>query len=247
MAASSTAILALAVFFVAGLYSLVGHAGASGYLACMALAGLAPEVMKPTALTLNIFVASIASYKFFRAGCFNWNLFWPFAVTSIPCSFIGGAMTLPVPIYKQLLGCALLFCAVRLLWTANATIQEPLIPVAVGKACMLGAVIGFLSGLTGVGGGIFLSPLLLFCRWADARVTAGVSAVFILVNSVAGLLGHLRVVSAVPPEIVWWVPAAVFGGLLGAQAGARRLPNATIRRFLAVVLALAGVKMFLVQ
>ncbi|HLL14150.1 MAG TPA: sulfite exporter TauE/SafE family protein [Pyrinomonadaceae bacterium] len=240
-------ILSLLILAAAALYSSVGHAGASGYLAAMALFGLAPATMKPTALCLNILVASIATFRFWRAGCFHWPLFWPFAVASIPLAFVGGAITLPTTIYRQIVGLTLLYAAVRLfLYTrakaeAAATRDAPLAP-----SMLLGGLIGLLSGLTGVGGGIFLSPLLLLLGWADTRRTAGVSAAFILVNSIAGLLGNLTNLQMLPPSLPYFALAAIVGGLVGSEFGTRRLANVTIRRLLAVVLVVAGVKMFLV-
>ena len=240
-------LLTLLIFIAALLYSSVGHAGASGYLAAMALFNLAPGVMKPTALILNLVVATVGTIRYARAGHFAWNLFWPFAVLSIPCAFLGGAMKLPIQAYKIILGLVLLFAAWRLAFkqSAHAPLDQKPIPLA--PALALGAGLGFLSGLTGVGGGIFLSPLLLFLGWADVRKTAGVSVVFILVNSLSGLLGHLASVKNVPPEIVWWAPAALIGGLIGSELGSRRLAPMTMRRLLAVVLAVAGVKMLLAR
>ncbi|HEU0039320.1 MAG TPA: sulfite exporter TauE/SafE family protein, partial [Verrucomicrobiae bacterium] len=220
---TDTFLLTLLIFIAALLYSSVGHAGASGYLAAMALFNLAPDVMKPTALVLNLVVATVGTIRYARAGHFAWNLFWPFAVLSIPCAFLGGAMKLPIQAYKIILGLVLLFAAWRLAFkqSAHAPLDQKPIPLA--PALALGAGLGFLSGLTGVGGGIFLSPLLLFLGWADVRKTAGVSVVFILVNSFSGLLGHLASVKNVPHEIVWWAPAALVGGLIGSELGRRRL------------------------
>jgi len=242
-------ILSLLILAAAALYSSVGHAGASGYLAALALFGLAPATMKPTALCLNVLVAFIATFRFWRAGCFHWPLFWPFAVASIPLAFVGGAITLPTTIYKQIVGLTLLYAAVRLfLFTrakaeaaAATTRDAPLAP-----SMLSGGLIGLLSGLTGVGGGIFLSPLLLLLGWADTRRTAGVSAAFILVNSIAGLLGNLTNPQMLPPALPYFALAAVIGGLVGSEFGARRLASVTIRRLLAVVLVVAGVKMILV-
>jgi uncharacterized membrane protein YfcA len=246
------AVLALLILAAAALYSSVGHGGASGYLAAMALFGLAPATMKPTALCLNVLVASIATFRFRRAGCFSWPLFWPFAVTSIPLAFVGGALTLPTTVYKQLVGLTLLYAAVRLFQftrtkpDAEGATPTPTHPPPRALAMILGGVIGLLSGLTGVGGGIFLSPLLLLMSWADTRRTAGVSAAFILVNSIAGLLGNLTNLHALPPALPYFALAAVAGGIVGSEFGSRRLANVTIRRLLAVVLVVAGIKMIFV-
>src|SRR4051794_23282697 len=162
-------IIAALIFVVALLYSTVGHAGASGYLAAMALFGISPLIMKPTALVLNILVAIIGTIRFSRAGFFSWRLFWPFVITSIPASFIGGGLTLPVPIYKSIVGAVLLYSAVRLLFSAGSADQKETRPAPIAIALILGAAIGLLSGLTGVGGGIFLSPIILLMNWAKAK------------------------------------------------------------------------------
>ena len=181
----SELLLATCIFIAAILYSSVGHGGASGYLAAMALFGMAPAVMKPTALVLNIIVAAIATTKFYRAGCFDKSLFWQFAIGSIPCAFIGGSIVLPTQIYKPILGIVLLYAAGRLgLNQASSQPQQPH-SLPIWLAIGLGMAIGLLSGLTGVGGGIFLSPLLLLMGWATMKQAAGVSAAFILVNSIA--------------------------------------------------------------
>lgn len=244
---TETILLTLLIGFAALLYSSVGHGGASGYLAAMALFNLAPEVMKPTALVLNLVVASVGTIRFARAGHFAWNVFWPFALLSIPCAFVGGWLKLPISAYKILLGCVLLFAAWRLAFRQSANAPVAGKPIPLLPALALGAGLGLLSGLTGVGGGIFLSPLLLFLGWADVRKTAGVSVAFILVNSAAGLLGHLASVKQVPPQIIWWAPAALVGGLIGAELGSRRLAPMTMRRVLAAVLVIAGFKMLLTR
>jgi uncharacterized membrane protein YfcA len=239
-------ILTVLIFAGALLYSSVGHAGASGYLAAMALLGVSAAVMKPTALTLNILVASIATVKFYRAGCFKFRLLWPFALASIPFAFIGGYITLPGHWYKTLVGAILLFAAYKLFRIASkATEQADVrhIPLWAGLLC--GAVIGMLAGLTGTGGGIFLSPLLLLMGWAETRQTAGVSAAFILVNSIAGLLGNVSSIGSLPSFIFVLAPAAILGGFIGAEFGSKRLASANLRRLLALVLIVAGIKLIL--
>ncbi len=241
-------IIYLSIFiFAAGLlYSSVGHAGASGYLAAMALFGLAPEVMKPTALTLNILVATIAAFQFYRAGFFSWDKFWPFAAGSIPFAFIGGALSLPDNIYKQIVGLVLLFAAYHFFRQRRMAIVNVSKPVPVPLAMISGAGIGLLSGTMGVGGGIFLTPLILFMGWAGTKQTAAVSAAFILMNSIAGLAGHLIIVNSLPSEIYFWAFAAMLGGIIGSGLGSRRLSNSTLYSLLAVVLVIAGVKFILV-
>ncbi|MDW8326835.1 MAG: sulfite exporter TauE/SafE family protein [Anaerolineales bacterium] len=243
MSLLSVSALALMIFAAAILYASVGHAGASAYLAAMALFSLPPELMRPTALTLNILVAAIATVKFYRAGHFSWSLFWPFALASVPLAFLGGMLSLPGWLYKPLVGLVLLYAAYRLLATDSGTTPLPTKPVPLWAGLAAGAGIGLLSGLTGVGGGIFLSPLLLFMNWAEPRPTSGIAAAFILANSTAGLLGQLSSLALLPTAIPLWALAAVTGGWIGAEYGSRRLGNPPIRRLLAVVLIIAGLKM----
>ena len=236
--------LALIVCILAAalLYSSVGHAGASGYLAAMALFGIAPESMRPAALVLNILVATITTFRFHRAGCFSWSVFWPFALASVPFAFLGGALTLPGAIYKQAVGVVLLFAAYRLVRSQPAETRKR-IPAPLGLLC--GAGIGLLSGLTGTGGGIFLSPMLLFMGWAETKESAGVAAAFILVNSIAGILGVFTKPVTLPSAVPYWAIAAVVGGLIGSELGSKRLANPTLRKLLGVVLVIAGVKLML--
>ena len=236
---------ALLAFIVlaAALYSSVGHGGASGYLAAMALFGVAPLVMKPAALTMNIAVASLVFYRLWRAGYFDARLFWPFALGSIPLAFVGGALTLPGGIYKILVGVTLLVAASRLLWKTREHDASATPNILVALA--VGAGLGFLSGLTGVGGGIFLGPLLLLLRWANMRTTAAVSAAFILVNSIAGLAGHASVAITWPMQLPLLMFAALAGALIGSELAVRRLAPVTLRRMLGVVLVIAGAKLLL--
>jgi uncharacterized protein len=241
----SELLLAGCIFISALLYSSVGHGGASGYLASMALFGVTPAVMKPTALVLNIIVAAIATIKFYRAGCFDKSLFWPFALGSIPCAFLGGSIVLPTQIYKPILGLVLLYAAGKLgLNQASSGSPKPhVLPVLL--AVGLGMAIGLLSGLTGVGGGIFLSPLLLLMGWATIKQAAGVSAAFILVNSIAGLLGYLTKFPGLPSNLWLWAICAAVGGWIGSEYGSKRIGNYKLQMLLAVVLAIAGVKLIL--
>jgi uncharacterized membrane protein YfcA len=232
----------LLIFLAALLYSSVGHAGASGYLAVMALLGTAPAEMRPAALVLNLVVATIGSRAFIRAGHFQWSLLWPFVVTSVPMAYLGGRLTLPVATYRVVVGGVLLLSALRFVITLRAPDEVRGDPPRLA-ALAAGAALGLLAGLTGVGGGIFLSPLLLLLGWATLRTTAATSAVFILANSTAGLLGQLGTITAFPDGILAWMGAAVLGGSLGSWLGARRLPGPAIRALLALVLLLAGVKL----
>lgn len=235
-------LLAVLLLAAALLYSSVGHGGASGYLAAMALFGVAPLLMKPTALTLNIVVASIAVFKFYRSGSFSWQLFVPLAITAIPMAYFGGTMVLPVHWYKPLVGLVLVWAAWRSFKTASASSYE-LRPASSGVLLITGALLGFLSGLTGVGGGIFLSPLLLFLRWAPVKVISGVAAAFILVNSIAGILGVMTTGVEFHAALPLWIVAVLMGGFIGAEYGSKRLANPTIQRLLALVLLVAGIKM----
>lgn len=238
-------ILTALILFAALLYSSVGHGGASGYLAAMALVGVSAAVMKPTALTLNILVAVIATAKYYRVGAFSWHLFWPFALASTPFAYLGGTLTLPGHIYKPLVGTVLIYAAWRSFRTAHQPAQAAAARAPMSMLLLAGAAMGFLSGLTGVGGGIFLSPLLLFFRWAEVKVISGIAAAFILVNSVAGLLGVIASASApaLPSALPYWAVAAVVGGFIGAEYGSKRLGNPTIQKLLAAVLVVAGAKM----
>ena len=245
MPVAETIVIALLFFVGAALYSSVGHGGASSYLAIMGLFGLAPGVMKPTALTLNIVVALVATVKFHRAGLFKRDLFWPFAVVSVPAAFIGGAITLPGRLYLIIVGAVLILAAFWMFWSARRSTVVATRPLPLLPAIGCGLAIGLLSGLTGVGGGIFLSPLLLYMGWAETRSAAGVAAPFILVNSVAGLLGHLSTVAQVPPSIPVFGAAALLGGWIGASYGSKHAPPPTLRRLLALVLVVAGLKLVL--
>ena len=240
-------LLALLFFIAALLYSAVGHAGASGYLAAMALVGFAPEIMKPTALTLNIVVATVACIRYTRAGQSDWKLLLPFIATSIPAAFIGGMIHLPADIYKPLIGIIIIISAVQFIRTApraeaeDASAQPPKLVL-----CLLaGAALGFLAGLTGTGGGIFLSPLLILLHWAPTRRVSGIAAGFILLNSIAGLLGSQIAFASLPVEWPYWAMAVLAGGLIGTQLGSRNLPVPHLRRVLGVVLIIAGAKMLL--
>lgn len=234
-------LLALTIGIVAVLYSSVGHAGASGYIAVLTLFGIAVEEIRPTALTLNILVAAIGAVQWWRAGHFSWALFWPLALLSVPAAFLGGWVQLPAEYLKILLGLVLWFSAWRLFYrkTDPPDVRAPSRPVA----ALSGAGIGFLSGLTGTGGGIFLTPLMLFCRWARVKQVAAVSSLFILVNSSSGLAGYLKSGRELP-EFAWVLAVVVaIGGFLGSRLGSRHLPVHGIAWLLSVVLAIAGAKL----
>ncbi len=231
----------LAIGLVAFLYSSVGHAGASGYIAVMTLCGFTTELIKPTALLLNILVATISTLQFWRAGHFSWTLFWPFALLSAPAAFVGGYLPLAPSIFKPLVGVILFFSALRLFLRREDPAEVN--PPRSSTALVVGAGIGFLSGLTGTGGGIFLTPLLLFRGWAQTRSAAAVSALFILINSTAGLVGYFS--SGQPISSLPWRlgMAAVVGGIVGSQLGSQRFPVRTISLVLSLVLIIAGSKL----
>jgi len=233
--------LLLFITVMAMLYSSVGHGGASGYLAAMALFGLEPAMMKPAALTMNIFVTLLVLWRFSRTGPFNWRLIVPFAAASVPMAFIGGAHTINSGAYRVLVGLSLLLAMWRLLWEGvdSDRIQAP----ALWLALPVGAMLGLVSGLTGVGGGIFLSPLLLLFHWSSMRGSVPIAAAFILLNSIAGLAGYASTATQWPAGIPLLVVTAMLGGLIGAELGAHRLAPAHLRQALAVVLAVAGAKM----
>lgn len=235
-------LLALIVL-MAALYSTVGHGGASGYLAAMALFGLAPETMKPAALAMNVFVTVFVLSRLVPRQDFMWRLFVPLAVASMPMAFIGGAWQLNAVAYQSIVGVVLLFSAAQLL--INKRLQQDVtLPYRLWLVLPVGGVLGLLSGLTGVGGGIFLSPLLLFLRWTTMRSNVAIAAAFILVNSLAGLAGFAsNTSSAWSDGTAWLIAAAVVGAVIGAGFAAHRLQQVTLRKVLAVVLVIAAVKM----
>jgi uncharacterized membrane protein YfcA len=238
------ALLLAALFLAAAvLYGMVGHAGASAYLAAMALVGLTPAEMRPTALALNILVASIVTLRFSRAGFIRPLSAFPFLVGSVPAAFLGGTISLPPQLYRPLVGAVLLVAAARFGITAARAGDEfpPRAPWPLAVAS--GAVIGLLAGLTGTGGGIFLTPLLIAAGWAGTRFAAGTSALFILANSASGLAGNLGAVGSIPAAIPLWLGVVAVGGAIGSELGSRRLPAPWLRRGLALVLAIAGLKL----
>ncbi len=234
-----------AVFLVAILYSSVGHGGGSGYLAVMAFFSIAPNITKPTALTLNIFVSAIAFASFFKRGYFDWKVFFPFAAASVPLAFIGGAIDLPVHYYKLLLGIVLLLAALRLAWDLNKDETEESKP-SIPAALAIGALIGITSGLIGVGGGIFLTPILFLTSWTSPKKAAGISALFILVNSISGLAGNYQNASNLPKGALIWIGAAILGGLIGSTLGSKYFNTIWLRRSLALVLVGAGIKLLFI-
>jgi hypothetical protein len=239
---TDTLLLAALFFAAAVLYSSVGHAGASAYLAAMALVGLAPEVMRPTALVLNLFVASIVVVRFSRAGHLPWRQLGPLVAGSIPAAFLGGGIELPGEIYRPLVAGVLVAGAWRLATAGpgeDGTASG--VPLVTGVAA--GAAIGLLAGLTGTGGGIFLTPLLVLTGWTTTRDAVGLSGAFILANSLAGLAGLLTGGFGLPQALPLWIVSVVAGGLIGSWLGAARFSILGLRRVLAVVLVVAAGKL----
>lgn len=247
MPADALPILALLFLLVGALYASVGHAGASGYLAVMALMGVETAVMRPTALSINVLVAAIAFTQFARAGHFSWRLFWPFAAASMPAAYVGGLLRVPQDTLKLAIGMVLVASAARMAsiaWRPRKGAAQPR-PPSIPLALTVGAGLGFLAGLTGTGGGIFLSPVILLMGWAEPKRTAATSSLFILVNSLAGL-GGLASRGWTPPASLWLLAAcAVAGGVTGATLGSRRATPRTLNTLLAAVLLIAGAKLVL--
>lgn len=241
----STIALSFVFLGTAFLFASVGHAGASGYLTAMALFSLSPALMRPTALILNVLVASIATFKFYRVGAFSWRILLPFVMTSVPFAFWGGSIALPGNAYKIVLGIILLYAGSRMLITAKGTISQPARLLPLVPALISGAIIGLLSGLTGTGGGIFLTPLLLFTGWSQPRQASGVSAAFILVNSVAGLLGQSPNMAMLPQAMPLWLAVVAVGGWVGAEFGSKHWNSIQLRRALAFVMVIAALKLIL--
>lgn len=241
---SADLLLAASLMLGAALYSSVGHGGASAYLALMSLFGVPPTVMRPTALALNLLVAGIGSARYVAAGQFRWRTLWPFLIGALPSAVLGGALRLPDQVYKPLVGAVLLISAARMLWRRPLEAAERARDVPIGMGILAGAGIGLLAGLTGTGGGIFLSPLLLVFGWSTPRQASGIAALFIVCNSAAGLLGNLSIIQSLPPQLPVYAGAVAVGGVFGTFLGAR-LNSATLVRILSVVLAIAGVKLIL--
>jgi uncharacterized membrane protein YfcA len=232
------------LFIVALLYASVGHGGASGYLALMALYGFAPEMMKPTALILNIIVSCAAFIMFYKEGHIKWSLFLPFAIASVPFSFLGGTILLDAYLYKKILGLVLLLAVIRIFIHRNTKDHE-VRPASMPIALLLGAIIGFLSGLMGIGGGILLSPILLMLSWATQKQTAGISALFIFVNSIAGLAGQMTTGLEIEPDMLNYMVVAITGGVTGAWLGSVKFNKRMLSQALSAVLLLASLKLIL--
>jgi uncharacterized protein len=237
--------VALLMALAAAIYSTVGHGGASAYLAIMALFAVEPAIMRPTALALNLVVAGFAVFRFGLGGQVNWRLAAVFAASAAPTAFAGGMIEIPPAYYRPLVGAVLCLAALRLLLRPVPLAEREVSPPSTAIAVPAGACLGLLAGLTGTGGGIFLSPLIIFFGWEKPRRTSGVAAVFILVNSVAGLAGNVTAVRSLPPELPWFIGAVAAGALLGTWLGVDRLPRRRLLQCLGIVLLIAGSKLLL--
>src|SRR5438067_3005587 len=242
MDASTVVALALLFALGAALYSSVGHGGASAYIAAMALFSVAPETMRPTALALDLLVAGFGAWRYWRRGLTNWRLVLAFALTATPAAFVGGGIHLPAIYYKPLVGIVLWAAAARLLWKPAALADQPVRAPPLWITLPAGAVLGLLAGLTGTGGGIFLSPLIILNAWEKPRHTSGVVAAFILLNSIAGLAGNVSSVGHLPSQLPLFLASVAGGALVGTSLGVERLPRPWLLRTLGVVLVVAGAK-----
>jgi uncharacterized protein len=236
-------LLALCLFIGATLYTSVGHAGASAYIAAMALFGIPLTTMRPTALVLNILVASFGSYRFIKAGLFRARGCWPFVLGAVPFAFLGGYLQLSGHIHKTIIGIVLLFAGLRLLWPRPLAVLSGWSDPPVWAAIPAGVVIGLLSGLTSTGGGIFLTPLILFMSWSEPRNASGISVVFILCNSIAGLLGNYASLKSLPAELPLYMIAVMAGAAVGTQVGIYKYAKEHLLKALGVVLLIAGAKL----
>ena len=238
-------LILILLLIVAFLYASVGHGGASGYLGMMVLLGISPALMKPSALLLNMIVSAIATIQFYKAGYFRKNIFIPFVILSVPFAFIGSRVVLPDHVYKIILGICLLISVIRILMmnyfqTISNKRSLPLVP-----ALIIGAGIGIVSGMIGIGGGILLSPILLIFKWADIRESAAVAAPFIFINSLSGMTGLWSAGISFTHDIVWWVVAASIGGLLGSYSGSKKFNTVVLKYVLSVVMIIAATKLFI--
>jgi uncharacterized membrane protein YfcA len=241
----ATTVIALCVLFALGaaLYSSVGHGGASAYIAAMALVSVAPDVMKPTALALNLLVAGFGTWRYARHHLTNWKLVAAFALSATPAAFIGGGIHVPALYYKPLVGVLLWLAAARLLWQPKSLVERETKAPSAWISLPAGAVLGLLAGLTGTGGGIFLSPLIILNAWEEPRHTSGVVAAFILLNSIAGLAGNFASLGHLPQQLPLFLGSVLTGALLGTWLGVERLPRPWLLRTLGAVLVVAGAKL----
>ena len=233
------------LILISFLYSSVGHGGASGYIAILTLFGIGATFIKPSALVLNLLVSAIAFFQFYKAGHFKWGLFWPFALTSIPFAFIGAIIKIDPYLFQKFLGLALLFPILKLIGVfdkENNLKNNINIPLAL----LIGAILGLFSGMLGIGGGIFLTPILILLGWADMKKAAAVSAIFIFVNSLSGLFGLISKGLVIDQEVYYWLVAAIVGGVAGSYYGSSRFNSKTLQYILAAVLLVASGKLLFI-
>lgn len=241
-------LVAILICAVAILYSAAGQAGGSGYIAVMALAGLSPDAIRPTALLLNVLVASVATIRYWRAGRIPWPMLWPFLAGSVPLAAFGGSIRMPASVYRPIIAVIILLAAVQMLrsvWRVPRLVEREEASAPRLASAITGGGVGLLAGLTGTGGGIFIAPILLWTGWAPTRQAIGLSAGFILANSLAALAGNLASVRALPAALPLWALAAFVGGLIGTEVGRRWLSPRVLRLLLGLLLAAAGARLLL--
>lgn len=235
----------LLLVVVSFLYSSVGHGGASGYLALMVLFDFSPEKMKSTALLLNLFVAGVSFYHFYKEGYFNIRLFWLFAIASVPFAFLGGYLNIDFFYYKKLLGLLLIFAVYRILVLNNSTLKKNR-NLKIWQGLTIGSIIGFFSGLIGIGGGVILTPIILIMNYGGIKEAAAVSALFIFVNSLAGIVGQFSSGVVYESKLLYLVLLSLIGGFLGSYFGSKKINNSFLRFLLGVVLLVASLKLFII-
>ncbi|MFY9310152.1 MAG: sulfite exporter TauE/SafE family protein [Bacteroidia bacterium] len=243
---TDSAFILLLLFVVALFYSSVGHGGASGYIAVLSLVGVSITVIKPSVLLLNVLVAGISFFYYCRSGYFRWKLFYPFAILSVPMAYIGSFIVLDATLYKPLLGVCLIIAVLRIVGLFNRDPEKPVKQLPVWAGIGIGAALGLFSGMIGIGGGIILSPLILLFNWGSLKESAAVSALFIVVNSFAGLLGFWKQGVELSSELIFWLAAALMGGFIGSYWGSKRAENSILKNVLAAVLLFAAVKLIFI-
>jgi len=239
-------LLLLLLLAVSFFYSSIGHGGASGYIAVFTLLNLSVAVVRPSALLLNVFVSGISFFLYYKAGHFKWKLFYPFALLSVPMAYAGSFIELDDTWYKRIVGVCLVVAVLRIIGFLDPKEAKPDREIPLAAGLLIGGALGFLSGMIGIGGGIILSPIILLFRWGTLKETAAVSALFIVVNSLAGILGLINQKVNWPVEITFWIPVVVVGGFAGAYWGSRHAGNIALKYVLSLVLFFAALKLILI-